>query len=276
MKKKLSIVLIFLLSYNLSFAASEAQKIKDETDYWLYKNRVESICSKYKENKLVVNVEEYKSVLENEVKQNINDSYILDYWISKYKDDMNNIYNCWITLTQINSIDLILKKIWTNNEIKKVLGEKLQAQKSKLQILYKNNKCINTDNNTLNYRLNILKQTTYETCRYNFYMEYLKSYYDSIDLVDLNYDKNKSKWISAEWYNTFVNQYKTKINYEVSRAYYLFPLSYHAYTEYENYYPIHILLLLIKEDFISFREKFHKVISPINQVWYKIINAMSK
>jgi len=262
MKKKLSIVLIFLLSYNLSFAASEAQKIKDETDYWLYKNRVESICSKYKENKLVVNVEEYKSVLENEVKQNINDSYILDYWISKYKDDMNNIYNCWITLTQINSIDLILKKIWTNNEIKKVLGEKLQAQKSKLQILYKNNKCINTDNNTLNYRLNILKQTTYETCRYNFYMEYLKSYYDSIDLVDLNYDKNKSKWISAEWYNTFVNQYKTKINYEVSRAYYLFPLSYHAYTEYENYYPIHILLLLIKEDFISFREKFHKVISP--------------
>lgn len=276
MKKKLSIVLIFLLSYNLSFADSEAQKIKDETDYWLYKNRVESICSKYKENKLVVNVEEYKSVLENEVKQNINDSYILDYWISKYKDDMNNIYNCWITLTQINSIDLILKKIWTNNEIKKVLGEKLQAQKSKLQILYKNNKCINTDNNTLNYRLNILKQTTYETCRYNFYMEYLKSYYDSIDLVDLNYDKNKSKWISAEWYNTFVNQYKTKINYEVSRAYYLFPLSYHAYTEYENYYPIHILLLLIKEDFISFREKFHKVISPINQVWYKIINAMSK
>lgn len=276
MKKKLSIVLIFLLSYNLSFAASEAQKIKDETDYWLYKNRVESICSKYKENKLVVNVEEYKSVLENEVKQNINDSYIIDYWISKYKDDMNNIYNCWITLTQINSIDLILKKIWTNNEIKKVLGEKLQAQKSKLQILYKNNKCINTDNNTLNYRLNILKQTTYETCRYNFYMEYLKSYYDSIDLVDLNYDKNKSKWISAEWYNTFVNQYKTKINYEVSRAYYLFPLSYHAYTEYENYYPIHILLLLIKEDFISFREKFHKVISPINQVWYKIINAMSK
>jgi len=276
MKKKLSIVLIFLLSYNLSFAASEAQKIKDETDYWLYKNRVESICSKYKENKLVVNVEEYKSVLENEVKQNINDSYILDYWISKYKDDMNNIYNCWITLTQINSIDLILKKIWTNNEIKKVVGEKLQAQKSKLQILYKNNKCINTDNNTLNYRLNILKQTTYETCRYNFYMEYLKSYYDSIDLVDLNYDKNKSKWISAEWYNTFVNQYKTKINYEVSRAYYLFPLSYHAYTEYENYYPIHILLLLIKEDFISFREKFHKVISPINQVWYKIINAMSK
>lgn len=276
MKKKLSIVLIFLLSYNLSFAASEAQKIKDETDYWLYKNRVESICSKYKENKLVVNVEEYKSVLENEVKQNINDSYILDYWISKYKDDMNNIYNCWITLTQINSIDLILKKIWTNNEIKKILGEKLQSQKSKLQILYKNNKCINTDNNTLNYRLNILKQTTYETCRYNFYMEYLKSYYDSIDLVDLNYDKNKSKWISAEWYNTFVNQYKTKINYEVSRAYYLFPLSYHAYTEYENYYPIHILLLLIKEDFISFREKFHKVISPINQVWYKIINAMSK
>lgn len=276
MKKKLSIILIFLLSYNLSFAASEAQKIKDETDYWLYKNRVESICSKYKENKLVINVEEYKSVLENEVKQNINDSYILDYWISKYKDDMNNIYNCWITLTQINSIDLILKKIWTNNEIKKILGEKLQSQKSKLQILYKNNKCINTDNNTLNYRLNILKQTTYETCRYNFYMEYLKSYYDSIDLVDLNYDKNKSKWISAEWYNTFVNQYKTKINYEISRAYYLFPLSYHAYTEYENYYPIHILLLLIKEDFISFREKFHKVISPINQVWYKIINAMSK
>jgi hypothetical protein len=33
---------------------------------------------------------------------------------------------------------------------------------------------------------------------------------------------------------------------------------------------------LLRDDYISFREKLHKSLNPINQVVYKIINAMKK
>lgn len=280
MKKILTIIIISCFSINISFANTNinAQEI-DKKSYDNYKKNVEEHCQSYKENKPVINIEDYKISWEFETWQTLNDFYILDSTIWKYKEDMNNIYKCWIIMTQINSMNLILKKLWVNNEINKSLSQRMQTQKTKLEMMYKNNKCINTDKDNLNYRLNILKQTTYETCRYNFYMEYLKDYYDNIDLVNLKYSTNpeeKPKSISAEWYNQLLNQYITKIDYEISRAYYLFPLSFHAYVEYENYFPIHILLVLIKEDFIKFREKYHKVISPINQVVYKIANAMSK
>jgi len=52
-------------------------------------------------------------------------------------------------------------------------------------------------------------------------------------------------------------------------------MAFNTYIDYENNYPIHILLELIKEDFIVLRRKLHEAISPINQVVYKISNAMS-
>ncbi|MDP2396643.1 MAG: hypothetical protein Q8S84_04390 [bacterium] len=53
-------------------------------------------------------------------------------------------------------------------------------------------------------------------------------------------------------------------------------MAFHALTEYENNISIHFLLELIKDDYIILREKLHEVINPINQVVYKISNAMRK
>jgi hypothetical protein len=63
---------------------------------------------------------------------------------------------------------------------------------------------------------------------------------------------------------------------EIKHAYKTFPVSYNAYTEYENNFPIHFLLELLKEDYYIFRQKLHEVLNPINQVVYKISNAMKK
>jgi hypothetical protein len=53
-------------------------------------------------------------------------------------------------------------------------------------------------------------------------------------------------------------------------------MAFETYVDYENNYPVHILLEVIKEDFKILRRKFHETISPLNQVVYKISNAMSK
>jgi hypothetical protein len=39
---------------------------------------------------------------------------------------------------------------------------------------------------------------------------------------------------------------------------------------------VHVLLELLREEFLVLREELHKVLNPMNQVVYKIANAMRK
>ena len=71
-------------------------------------------------------------------------------------------------------------------------------------------------------------------------------------------------------------QIQSDITAEIEHSYELFPIAFHAYSEYENNYPIHALLQIIREDFMVLRDKLYDAVNPINQVWYKIMNAMSK
>ena len=80
--------------------------------------------------------------------------------------------------------------------------------------------------------------------------------------------------MTIQYYASYKNLYTSRINYEIDRAFKLFPIAYKEYISYENYYPIHFLLLLIKQDFFDYRQAYHNVINPINQVVYKISNAM--
>jgi hypothetical protein len=54
------------------------------------------------------------------------------------------------------------------------------------------------------------------------------------------------------------------------------PIAFNAYKEYENNLPAHILLQIIREDYVIIREKLQKAMMPIAQVVYKISNAMQK
>jgi|TARA_Y100001960_G_C14620461_1_gene800481 hypothetical protein len=67
-----------------------------------------------------------------------------------------------------------------------------------------------------------------------------------------------------------------EIDAEIEHSYKIYPVAFHAYTEYENNLATHLLLELLKEDFMAFRKSLHKSINPLNQVIYKISNAMKK
>ncbi|MCH2189030.1 hypothetical protein MK079_04355, partial [Candidatus Gracilibacteria bacterium] len=67
-----------------------------------------------------------------------------------------------------------------------------------------------------------------------------------------------------------------EIDNEIDRSYTLFDIAYTSYSDYENYFTTHLLLELIKEDMVLFRRGYHDVINPINQVIYKVSNAMRK
>ena len=69
---------------------------------------------------------------------------------------------------------------------------------------------------------------------------------------------------------------KSEIQQEIENTIKAFPIVFKAYSEYENNLVSHILLELLREDFLVLREQLHKVLNPINQVVYKISNAMRK
>jgi hypothetical protein len=84
--------------------------------------------------------------------------------------------------SQKNSINLLKQKtikIIKDADLKKSIESKMDQMSSKLDMVFNSSKCSNIDKSIYN-KLNILKQTTYETCSYNFYMEYLKDYYKDL------------------------------------------------------------------------------------------------
>lgn len=288
--RKNKLVIIFIISqiFFLKSFAKDCETIEDEFEK--YKCRVEKTCEVYNDNKKVFNTESYKpieSYKENETNKitSFLSSWNWVFWIKKtvdiYKSNMNNIYKCSILWAQKNSL-LKLKKLPTNKNVKTSFSQKLEENLQKINKKLSENKCLNIDKETIYNKLSILNQTTYLTCDYSFYMEYLKNYYKNpanalwIDEKDLNNTTKETKEYSMLEASRIITSIKSDIDTEVSNAYKIFPIAYHAYSEYENNFPIHFLMMLLREDFYVFREKLHKVLNPINQVVYKISNAMKK
>lgn len=286
MKNLFLIFILIFLNIVITNASSDCENITD--DFKKYECRSEKICKKYDENKKVFNFEKYKDAntyKESEasvlVSSGLEDK-VAKKVVSIYKENMNSIYKCAIIQVQKNSILNIKQKLLSLDrtwDIKKSFEPKVEDLINKLDMISKSSQCLNIDKQTIFNKLSILRQTTYLTCDYSFYMEYLKTYYsDPINILWLDkkqIEENNLDYATKDVANKIKNIQK-KLDTEVNHAYKTFPIAFNAYSEYENNFPIHFLLELIKEDYNIFRNKLHEVLNPINQVVYKISNAMKK
>ena len=130
-------------------------------------------------------------------------------------------------------------------------------------------------------RINILKETTYETCKFRMYMEYLKEDYYKNNIKNLvkEPEVQNEKWKKTGVYSPSglwdkYNDILTKIDAQIDHSYLVFQRAYEEYTAYESNYTMHILLQLLKDTYVVVRERLHNVLTPVNQVVYKIKNAM--
>lgn len=286
MKKLFFIFILIFLNIVITNASSDCENIAD--DFKKYECRSEKICKKYDENKKVFNFEKYKDA---KTYKESEASVLVSSWledkvakkvVSIYKENMNSIYKCAIIQVQKNSILNIKQKLLSLDktwDIKKSFEPKVEELINKLDMISKSSKCLNIDKQTIFNKLSILRQTTYLTCDYSYYMEYLKTYYsDPINILWLDkkeIEENNLDYATKDVANK-IKSIQTKLDSEVNHAYKTFPIAFNAYSEYENNFPIHFLLELVKEDYNIFRNKLHEVLNPINQVVYKISNAMKK
>lgn len=285
-----SIILIWISLWSFRLFADESKM----TWYELYEFRNKELCTQYKPEKPIFSAENDYEDLWNFEDDKWNktwdkhavDGNDLEVAKSQYKKTMNSIYKCALLNAQERSIKFILETLKEQNEVTAYTKE-YDAKKKRLEISRKANDCLNTNKTTKqNDQINVIRQATFEICKYNNYLEYLYEYNSVIANV-LEQDKKSvaNGWdpddqISSTYNITMIanleKQKKAAIKDEIERAYKIFPIAFQAYTEYENNLPVHDLLVMLRNDFIEFRLDLHKNLNPINQVVYKISNAMKE
>lgn len=284
MKKYISSILIlfFLLNIYQDVYAKE-----ESADFKAHKERVSEICKANQFSwlvSIVKTLEDYKEADES--------TWSTDAFTNAkkiYRENMNNIYKCALLKIQrewINKVNKELQwKIDKTGDIAKNIEQKTKTETEKLGIKM-NSLCNNSNNWTGSVaKTEVLKNASQETCKYVSYLEYLKRYYqNTASLVALtntwwliNDTLNKiNNTNSINWLNQTYNNLLNDIDTEENNAYSIFPIAFQSYLQYETNYVAHRLLELLRETYIVFREKLNSVVNPINQLVYKISNAMKK
>lgn len=252
----------------------------EKSGYDLYKEIIQSeqYCAQYK--KTNSNFKNIVNLNEGNYFKNLDNNKSLKPWedlIQAKKDfekNMDTIFWCATYSSYYRSLKLIKDDlIKKNSKLKwrlewKIIQKmnELKAKASKLE-----GKCkLDTEKNNI-VKKAVLEQTTYEFCKYNYYLEYLKERNNKI--LSLFDTKNS---IPINTVNQEFNKRINNINIEIERANNIFPIALKSYADFENNIWAHILLELLKEDYKVFRIWLHKTLNPINQVIYKINNAMKK
>ena len=260
-----------------------------ETWYSLYECRVKNICEDYKTPKPVYQVEDYLdgNVLFAWEDAPVSPTLELDTAKEIYRTNMGNIYKCAIIWSQKNSLEFLAEQLKHESswQLSDGLWWQIKSRINKLDLSAWKIWCVLTDRQSIQNKLNILKETTHELCRYTSYLEYMKNYYSNLELIAERYNNANQDRSDLEnfiirniWITELpkaIARIQADIAEESAHSYKVFPLAYHAYSEYENNFPIHYLLEVIRNDFLVVRNRFYWTLMPLAQLGYKVINAMS-
>ncbi len=304
--KKLSsaLTILFLISTNsIVFWAENNYEWK----YELYEKNVDTYCSAYKKDKIIHTLNEEKEYpnIDKEYEKMQEEWYIIWYWnniwnyfwsyISKtasddideidlakvlYRKRMDKIYNCATTLVYTKTIDSIKKDIKWTPELTSKLEKKLDRLKEdKIKNLSDEECKVSSEINDIYIKNIVLNQSTYELCKYNYYLNYLQDFNKDFIwwLVIWKVVDTENKPLSTKSALEQFDIKSSRISIEINDSFDFFPKVFEAYAQYENFLILHLYLdLVIKQDYLSLREMLHRTLNPLNQLWYRIINAMSK
>jgi hypothetical protein len=74
----------------------------------------------------------------------------------------------------------------------------------------------------------------------------------------------------------WVDKMSMAVSTEVAKSKKVYTQALAAYTEMERTYLAHILLVVIRDDYIQLRTHLRDLLNPISQIFYKIQNSQSK
>jgi hypothetical protein len=198
MKKIISSLIAIFLITNISYTwAEDAPTYTDKTDFALYEDRVAKFCSEYNKtsnSELIYNIDQKTTFVNLDKNLNTKNNKealytasdlgkgALEKAKSQYQASMDGIYDCAIELTNYKSL-IMVKGLIAKNPKLSAKSKKLENQIKESKNIIQNNCNIEAKEGDSLIKTSVLKQATYEFCRYNYYLEYLKKYYTSIDAL---------------------------------------------------------------------------------------------
>lgn len=277
------IILLLILSFTstqeYSFWAEESSACEEKKWYARYTCRVKQICTKYDTKKPVWRGDNYEDASTYNDGSRWLELVAFDRVKSIYRTNIGNIYKCALINSQKNVLKNFKEKLvkldttWTlENSVGRQMDEQLQKADTKAATIW----CQNIESKEIYNKLNILNESTLEMCKYVTYLEYLGEHYKEINNVVWEGNQQESVQYENAYVADVIGGIQEKISGEISHSLEVMPIAFNAYKEYENNLPAHILLQIIREDYVIIREKLQKAMMPIAQVVYKISNAMQK
>lgn len=270
----------FLLLQGAVFAADEmcgAQSGKA-----LYDCRVQNVCDAFKSEKPVYNSEEFKDYPEI---QSWNGGLINANGFEQakvmYRKNIGNIYKCAIIQAQKNALNKLqdFVKQESTGDLNDVIGRQMQQRFNRLEITAGGINCTLADTDSIQNKLNILRETSHQACKYVSFLEYSKKYYQNFNNIrnveNTNTNENYTPKYPNQELPARINKMEQQIAEEIAHTYKVFPIAFQAYSEYENNFPIHFMLEILRGDFIVYRNVLYKSLMPLAQLGLKVINAMS-
>jgi len=244
----------------------------------LYNCRIEQICEGFKSEKPVYNSEDFEPISESQsaYHNQLSLSPALDNAKRLYRENMGNIYKCGLIQSQRNALEFLEEQIRqeASGQLADTIGNQISQRLQRLELSAGRIGCALTDTQTIHNKLNMLRETTYEACKYTNYLEWVREYHKNPNNNIRDTNNVRTRFPNQE-FSAILNNIEEDINSEISHTFQVFPLAYQAYTEYENHFPLHFMLTVLRGDYAILRDRLYEVMMPIAQLGYKVINAMS-
>lgn len=195
----------------------------------------------------------------------------------QYRSTMNSLFAC----SAIESRLLILGGLREalggeiSSEIKSLLDKeqkKLETQKSDLS-------CVSHEKKEVPAMQELVNSAAKQYCHFRHYLSYLDDNLrdDYTTISDMEKNIWTGKWqMSSNTIQSWVNSYNSYVNAlqtEIARAETTLPRVLKAYKEMERSYSIHLMLLIIYDDYIRLRKNLATYMNASTQLYMKAHNA---
>lgn len=200
-----------------------------------------------------------------------------------YRTSMNSLFACSVVSSRIHTI----------KDVQKIIKERVKTSPSDLLVKLDNEskrltqvqnklKCNSKQTEKKDIVLTLWNSASKQYCHYRHYLWYLES--SMID--DINWLKNIEKdiWdgkgtkipqVTEQWVQE-MQKYNGQIAREITRANATLPRAIRTFIEMDQTYGIHIVLLLIYDDYIKLRDVLSKYMNASSQLYQKAHNAQNK
>lgn len=198
----------------------------------------------------------------------------------QYRNNMNRIFSCAIAAGRAEKLNKLLNIPKLSSEGSDI-RTKLTNEKKRYENIMINANCNqNTDGSiTISIVDRLVRSATIEYCGYQYYLDYLDSNIKQDYTQALEQEKkigNNGKYAIPQNTDTFLQKLTNSIwsiENELSRSKNTIQKAVVAYREMERTYTIHMLLVIIYDDYLNLRDNLKNYMNNLSQTFEKANNA---